>query len=123
MTPLATYGLIFIVTALVKSGDSVGNLLGFSSSLLGFASNAFFQLPDVSLIPGLLKFSSGSPDFLVWDILPWTHAVNAMRAVLLFDQSLVDVSGDLLLLLLTSLIWFIAGVYLFSKRKFRVEDI
>jgi ABC-2 type transport system permease protein len=121
ITSLATYGLIFICSAYFTNSDTVGNSLGLSSSILGFASGAFSDMPAVILVRDIFSFTSGSPHFLLWDIIPWTHAVNAMRAVLLFDQDLAGVSGDILLLLFSSLLWFVAGIWLYSSRRFRME--
>lgn len=119
---MATFGLIFTVGSMVKSSDTAGSALGMSSSIIGFASGSFMQMPNVVLIKDVFSFTSGSADFLLWDVIPWTHANNALRAILLYDQSLGDVAGDLLLLVVMGLVWMLLGMRLFTKRRFAIED-
>ncbi len=118
---MAILGLSFSAAALFNTSDTAGSIIGTSSSIIGFASGTFFAMPKIVIIKNALPFTSGSPDFLLWDILPWTHAVNAMRAILLFDQSLADVGGDILLLFIMGLVWMILGLYAYSKKRFKIE--
>jgi ABC-2 type transport system permease protein len=122
LSALPMFALVFTAGALFKSSDTAGNAIGFSSSILGFASNAFFQMPDVVLIPDILSFTSGSPDLLIWDLIPWNHAVNAMRAIMLYDHTLSDQWGDLIMLVATSLMWLAISIWFFGKKTFRLED-
>ena len=78
-------------------------------------------MPEVIFVRDILSFTSGSPHFQLWDILPWTHAVNAMRAILLFDQSLADVAGDLILLTIMGGIWMLLGMFMFIRKRFQIE--
>lgn len=118
---MAILGLSFSGAALFKTSDTAGTAIGTSSSILGFASGTFFAMPKIVLIKDALPFTSGSSDFLIWDILPWTHAVNALRAILIFDQSLTDVMGDIALLFIMGFIWMILGMYFYTKKRFKVE--
>lgn len=118
---MAILGLSFSGAAIFKSSDTAGTAIGTSSSIIGFASGTFFAMPKIVIIRNILSFTSGSPDFLLFDILPWTHAVNALRAILIFDQSLTEVVGDIALLFIMGLLWMILGMYLYTKKRFRVE--
>ncbi|MHA2249609.1 MAG: ABC transporter permease [Candidatus Kariarchaeaceae archaeon] len=121
LLPIATYALIFSAAAFFKSSDAAGNALGFGSSILGFASGAFFEMPPFVIADNLLPFTSGSPHLLVWDLIPFTHAVNAVRAIFLFDRSLGDVAGDISVMLIMSGIWFVLASFALAKKRFAIS--
>ncbi len=118
---LANLGFIFTAGAFFKSSDTAGSVIGFASSILGFASGSFMNMPKIVLIKNILPFTSGSPDLLLWDLLPWTHANNALKLVLLLDYNLSEVIGDLILLVIMGIVWYIIGLYYYSKRRFAIE--
>jgi ABC-2 type transport system permease protein len=54
--------------------------------------------------------------FALNDILPPTHAVIALNKVFTFGASLKDITYELLMLVLLSVIYYAIGVFLFRKR-------
>ncbi|MCY3410564.1 MAG: ABC transporter permease [Candidatus Heimdallarchaeota archaeon] len=118
MLAMGVFGLIFTAAAFFNSSDSAGSSIGSTSAVVGFASGSFMPMPDFIIAKDVMTFTSGSPHLLIWDILPWTHANNAIRQILLFDTPLNDLTGDLILLNSMGLIWMILGIFVFSKRRF-----
>ena len=83
-------------------------------------SGAFVEIPQIILIPNSFPTSGGvMRDFLLWDLLPLTHGVNAIRQVLLYDFTIDQVFPDIITNLLLSCIMLIVFVYLFKKMRFR----
>lgn len=117
VTSFATLGLIFSIASLARNAGQSGIMLGFGTTLIAFLADAFFPMPAISIIPDIFSFTSGSPDLLLWDILPWTHAVNALRGLFLFNLSIPEVGGDVVLLVVLSLLWFVLGMYAFATKR------
>ncbi len=115
--PLA---ITFIAASISSSAELVGQLLGFGIAPIAFASGAFIEVPKITIIPQIFPTASGSVrDLVIWDLLPSTHAVNALRSVLLYKFSIIDVLADLAALVILSLILFVVGIFLYSKRRFK----
>ena len=55
--------------------------------------------------------------FELYDILPWSHASNALRKLLAFGGGPDDVLVDLIFMLVLTAILFLAGVFFFSRNK------
>lgn len=112
--------LTFIGASIFKSADAASTAIGFSSMPFGFASGAFMPTPKIVLIANSFPTPSGEMrDFLLWDILPTTHAVNATKAVLLDNTSLINVLPDILFSVVFSLLLVAIGIYLYSRKNFR----
>ena len=117
----ATYGVVFLGAAVFNNANTSGATLGFLTSIIALSSGSFIPMPDIVLIEDLLDFTSGSPHFLIWDFLPWTHAVNALRAVLLFDRGFDDVKGDILLMVAFGLFWGFLSLSIYGRRRFTLR--
>lgn len=117
----ATYGVVFLGAAVFNNANTSGATLGFLTSIVALSSGSFIPMPDIVLIEDLLDFTSGSPHFLIWDFLPWTHAVNALRAVLLFDRGFDDVKGDILLMTIFGLFWGFLSLSIYGRRRFTLR--
>lgn len=112
--------LLYATTAFLSNEDVVGTVLGFGAPFIGFMSGAFIEVPKIVILAKSFPTASGFPrDFLIWDLLPLTHTVNALRQVLLFDFSLSMVFSDIVMSLLLSLIYFGISVFLFSYFRFK----
>jgi ABC-type multidrug transport system permease subunit len=58
----------------------------------------------------------------VYDVLPWTWAVSALRSVLTYGSGLsADVVSDLAWLILLTAILFVIGVMTYSRVRLRTE--
>jgi ABC-2 type transport system permease protein len=112
--------LTYVTTAFLSNEDVVGTILGFGGPFLGFMSGSFIEVPKFVLLANSFPTASGIlRDFLIWDLLPLTHTVNALRQVLLYDFNLLMVFPDILMSLLLSLVYFVISIFLFAYFRFR----
>jgi ABC-2 type transport system permease protein len=70
-------------------------------------------------VPRVSLFSLGGRTIGLYDILPPTHAVVALNKVLTLGAGLGDVAYELTALLVLSVIYFAAGVWLFQRAHLR----
>ena len=112
--------LVYISTAFLSNEDVVGNVLGFGAPFIAFMSGAFIEVPKLILIPRIFPTASGYlRDFLLWDLLPLTHTVNALRLVLLYDFEFHLVLPDIVMSLFLSIIYLIFSIIAFSYLRFK----
>ncbi|MGZ4917670.1 MAG: ABC transporter permease [Halobacteriota archaeon] len=80
----------------------------------GFLAGAFLPLPRQVL------GEFGGQTFQVYDILPWTHAVTALRSILTFGSGLTpDVAFETTWLIILTAILFVAGVVTYSLARLK----
>ncbi len=83
---------------------------------MGFLAGAFFPLPKE--IIG--QFNGRT--YQVYDVLPWTHAVAALRSVLTYGTGIEgDVLFEVQALIILTAILFVTGVAAFSRVRLRAE--
>ncbi len=112
--------LVYISSAFLSNEDVVGNILGFGAPFMAFMSGAFIEVPKIILIPKIFPTASGySRDFLLWDLLPLTHSINALRQVLLYDFEFLLVLPDIFMSLFLSSIYLIFSIFLFYYLRFK----
>lgn len=83
----------------------------FPFFIMMFFSGCMFPLPKMNL------FTVAGHSFGITDILPLTHTANAFNKILNFGGGMADVSFDLAMIAVLSLLYFAAGIYLYQKRK------
>lgn len=112
--------LVYISTAFLSNEDVVGNILGFGAPFMAFMSGAFIEVPEIILIPEIFPTASGVlRDFLLWDLLPLTHTVNALRLVLLYDFEFHLVLPDIFVSLFLSITFLSLSLIIFSYFRFK----
>ncbi|MFX1507647.1 MAG: ABC transporter permease [Promethearchaeota archaeon] len=110
----------YITAALFSDEDVSGTVTGFGAPILGFMSGAFVEIPRIVLIPHSFPTSGGmTRDFLLWDLLPLTHCVNAIRQVLLYDFSIEQVFPDIVMNLALSSLMLVLFIYIFKVMRFK----
>ena len=110
----------YITAAFFSDEDVSGTVTGFGAPILGFMSGAFVEIPKITLIPNAFPTFGGlMRDFLLWDLLPLTHGVNAIRQVLLYDFSIEQVFPDIITNLVLSSFMLVLFIYIFKKMRFR----
>ncbi len=112
---VASIALAMIIASFVKNDRQAANLGTLIVVPTSFLTGAFFQLPQV-----FINFLGHS--FQVYDLLPWTHTLIALRAVLIFGSGWNSVSYEVGMSALLTLILFIIGVFLFSRTRLRAEN-
>jgi len=82
---------------------------------VAFLGGAFFPLP-----PQVIEF--GGMTFSVYDVLPWTHAISALRSVLTYGTGLsADIVVQITWLIVLTAIMFVVAVVCYSRVRLRPE--
>lgn len=113
---IASVALGMIIAAFAKNDRQAANLGTLVTVPVSFLSGAFFALPPVVI-----------GDFLgqqvqIYDLLPWTHTLTALRAVLTFGEGLNDITYSLGWMIVLTLILFVIGVGIFSRTRLSAEN-
>lgn len=110
---VASISLGLLVAAFVKSEKHATTLSPIIAVPMSFLVGAFFPLPKA-----VIGYINGKP-FQIYDVLPWTHTVNALRYLLTFGN--YDVSYYIVMMSILTAILFIAGIVCFSKNRLKAE--
>ena len=113
---IASISLAMIIASFAKNDRQAANLGTLIAVPVSFLAGAFFQLPQASI--GTFMGQS----FQIYDILPWTHTIDALRTVLTYGGGWNDISYQVGLSVLLTIILFIIGVALFSRTSLRAES-
>lgn len=110
-TALCSIGIGMGVAAIVKRRDEAANLAMFLAIPLGLLSGAFFEIPGVTL------WEEGDRSLELYDLLPTTHAVDALQAIMNEGQGLGDVTTSLAALAAMAVATFLMGSLMFWGRR------
>ncbi|PKL73077.1 MAG: ABC transporter permease, partial [Methanobacteriales archaeon HGW-Methanobacteriales-2] len=113
---VASISLGMIIAAFARNDRQAANLGTLISVPTSFLVGAFFPLPQV-----VIANFWGQP-FQVYDLLPWTHILNALRSTLTFGGGWDTIVYQVGWAVLLTTILFIIGVGLFSKNRLRAEN-
>lgn len=108
---IASVSLGLLIAAFAENEQHASNLGTLIAVPLSFIVGAFFPLPKLSL--GQLFGSS----FEIYDLLPWTHAADALRTLLIFGGGPGEVVVDIAFLVGLTLLLFLTSVYFFSRTR------
>jgi hypothetical protein len=112
--------LLYLTTAFISNEDIAGTVLGFGGPLLSFMSGAFIAVPQIILFPNIFPTASGyNRDFLIWDLMPLTHSVTALRQGLLYDFNIWQVLPDVLFSILLGIIYLLVAMLIFYYMRFK----
>jgi ABC-2 type transport system permease protein len=113
---MAAVALALIIASFTKNFMQAATLGGLLSVPLAFLSGAMQPLPRQVL------GEFGGQTYQVYDLLPWTHAVSAIRSVLTFGSGLSPyVIFQMMWLIVLAAIWFVVGVVMYSRTQLRAE--
>ena len=110
---LSVIGLGMVVASLTRSVSQAFVVANFPLAMMMFFSGIIFPMPPVKL------FSIAGRTISPYDILPPTHAVVALNKILTLGASLSDVAYELIALLVLSVLYFVAGAWLFKRMHLR----
>ncbi len=112
---IASISLAMIIASFAKNDRQAANLGTLIVVPTSFLTGAFFPLPAeyVNLFGHV---------FQIYDILPWTHTLTALRSVLVFGFGWNTISNDVIISAVLTLILFLVGVFLFSKTRLGAES-
>ncbi len=115
LASLAVIGLGLIVAAFAKNRDDAANIGTLIAIPASFLSGAFFPMPDTTL------FQIGDRAIEAYDILPTTHAANAMRQVLTFGNGLDTILFDLAAMTVLAVLLFAVGLGLYRAKRLAAD--
>ena len=112
---IASISLAMIIASFAKNDRQAANLGTLIVVPTAFITGSFFPLPAEYV--NLFGHS-----FQIYDILPWTHTLTALRSVLVYGSGWSVVSSDVIISAVLALILFVIGVFLFSKTRLGAES-
>ena len=113
---IGSIALGMIIASFAKNDTQAFNLGIMVVVPTSFVVGAFFQLPQVVLG----EFMGRS--FQIFDILPWTHILNALKSVLIYGNGWSAITYDMAWSVLLTVIIFIIGMGLFSRFRLSTEN-
>jgi ABC-2 type transport system permease protein len=115
VTSLSIVGVGLVIASLSRTVTQAFLIANFPLALFMFFSGAVFPMPRVPL------FTVAGRTIGLYDILPPTHAVVALNKILTLGAGLGDVLYELAALLILSVVYFAAGVWLFNRTRLRAD--
>jgi ABC-2 type transport system permease protein len=113
---MASISLALIISSFVKNERQASTLSAMISMPLGFLAGAFIPLPRQVL------GTFGGRTYQIYELLPWTHAISALRSVLTYGSGLsADVIFEMSWLIVLTAIFFAVGVMCYSRAQLRAE--
>ena len=113
---MASISLALIVASFTTNEMQAILLSGMISVPLGFLAGAFIQPPRRVL------GEFGGRTYQLYDLLPWTHAISALRAVLTYGSGLsADVIFEMSWLIVLAAILFVIGVLTYALVRLKAE--
>ena len=109
LTGVSVVGIGLITACFSRTVARAAIIVNFPLFLVLFFSGSVFPVGNPRL------FTLAGRDYGVFDLLPQTHATNALNKVLSLGAGLGDVTFELTALTLLSALYFAIGVWLFRK--------
>jgi ABC-2 type transport system permease protein len=113
LVALSAIGVGFVVACFARNDGEATNLASVALVPMVFLSGALFPMPAVPL------FAVGGQTVELYDLLPATHAAEAMRQVLIFGAGPGDIAYELGMMLVLSVLIFAIGVALYQRLRLR----
>ena len=108
---VACTGIGLGIAAFARTQQEAANLGIAVSVPASFLSGAFFPVPGVRLFG----------DVELYDALPTTHAIAALREIMTLGRPVADVTGALGALALLGLAYFAAGMVLYRRTRLTAD--
>lgn len=113
---VASVSLGLLIASFADNEQHASNLGTLIAVPLSFVVGAFFPLPKVAI--GQFFGST----FEIYDVLPWSHAAEALRTLLIFGGGLQEVALDIAFLVGLTVSLFFVSVYFFSRTRLSSLD-
>ena len=113
LSSLSIIAISLIVAAYLRTIFDLMTIGCFPFFILMFFSGGMFPLPPLQL------FTMGGRTININDMLPTTHAINAMSKILNYDASLGEVGYELAAIIVLTIVFFALGVWVFTRRHMR----
>jgi ABC-2 type transport system permease protein len=114
LTSISIIAFSLILAGITKSANEVLTFGNFPLLLFMFFSGAAFP------ISGKTLFTFMGYSFTIQGLMSPTHAIAALKKVMIYDMSFLDIIPEVLILLLITILYFVLGVWIFNKRHMKV---
>ena len=111
LVALSAVGVGLIVACFARNDGEATNLASVALVPMVFLSGALFPMPAVPLL------TIGGQTVELYDLLPATHAAEAMRQVLIFGAGPGDIAYELGMMTVLSVLLFAIGVALYQRLR------
>ena len=110
---LAIIAISVLVAAWLRTIFDLMTVGCFPFFILMFFSGGMFPIPTISL------FTLGGRSIDINDVLPTTHSIAAFGKILNQGSGLGDVAFEIGAIVVLTVLYFVSGIWLFSKRHMR----
>jgi ABC-2 type transport system permease protein len=110
---LPVVGLGLIVACFARNDGEAANLSATVGVLTVLLSGAMYPMPDVPLV------TIGDHTVQIYDLVPFTHAAEAMRQVLVKGEGVGAIEYELVMLIVLAAVFLAAGVVLYERLQLR----
>jgi len=114
-TVFSTIAFGMIVASFVKTESEAFIVSNFPLFLLIFFTGGMMPMPDTTL------FTVSGVSVAAPDVLPPTHAINAINKILIHGAGMADIAWDLFFLGVLTVIYFAIALALFSRKLKRLS--
>jgi ABC-2 type transport system permease protein len=115
ITSLSIIGVGMIVAAFSNTVSQAFIIANFPLGLFMFMSGVIYPLPRTPI------FTLFDHTVAIYDLLPTTHAVLGLNKIFTLGFGFKDILFELSALTFLSVIYFVAGVWIFQKRQMRLN--
>jgi ABC-2 type transport system permease protein len=113
---MASISLALIIASFATNERQAASLAAMLSMPLGFLAGAFTPLPRQVLV------EYGGHTYQLYDLLPWTWAIAALRSILTYGSGLsADVVLDMIWLIALAAMLFVVGVVIYASTRLQAE--
>ena len=109
LTGVSVVGIGLVTACFSQTVARAAIIVNFPLFLVLFFSGAVFPIGNPRL------FNLGGRDYGIFDLLPQTHATNALNKVLSLGAGPDEVAFELIALTLLTLLYFFIGIWLFRR--------
>jgi ABC-2 type transport system permease protein len=106
LTILSILAVCLILVSYCKTATAVMIVGNFPLFILMFFTGSMIPLPRSEIVAG----------YAINDILPPTHAVIALNKIFTYGAGLKDISHEIVMLTILTIVYYTIGVYLFRKK-------
>ncbi|MFC2087058.1 ABC transporter permease [Bacteroidota bacterium] len=110
---LSIIAFSLILAALTKTSNEILVVGNFPLFLFMFFTGSMFPLNTKTL------FSLGNYDMGINFVLSATHGVSALNKLLNFDSNLTDILPEIYMLVLTTAVYFVIGIWVYYRRNLK----
>lgn len=113
LVALSAVGVGLIVACFARNDGEATNLASVALVPMAFLSGALFPMPALPL------FTVGEHTVELYDLLPTTHAAEAMRRVLIFGEGPGAIAYELVAMTVLSIALLVVGVVLYQRLRMK----